>query len=614
MSISPDFDLSKPFALIAKGSTVICYQGEFHALDRLDEVHALSKSADSDIVFALPYRVIRERGFAAKGDEPILAIAATSSVTQPRQHFLERLPNTTIALTKVIAPSQSDAEYAELIAQFQSREIEGGNASQTTLSRRFSGHVADFGITTLLSLYRRLLADPGPYMTVLFRGPEQAIIGATPERHLEIRGNETIMVPIAGTLRKEDRATFPERLRRFVNDPKEINELFQVLDEEMKMMSLICPDGGTIRGPYLREIGAVVHSEYELAGKRGTNSIDALRHTLHAPTVTGSPMESAARIIERYEPDSRRYYAGEIGVYRQPRGDQPNGDLDSAILIRCAEFTSDGSFGVQAGGGVVRDSVPEDEARESRAKAMGFLAVLTGDGEPLRPYLTPELRSEVMPAFEARNAQLSPFWMQTQNLEPFQARPLPPLDLTIINNEDDFAHMLSHLFRHMGSTVNVVDNRDYEPARDHADILVIGPGPGDPTDMTQPGMVRLQAIITEMRSIGRPMLGICLGHQALAVHEALTVTRQSSSTQGMQRQVNVFGHIHHLGFYNSFSPVADDRSVARTDIACDIDAEGRINALRGPGFIGFQFHPESVMSRTGYDLLREALMMLSQTR
>ena len=180
------------------------------------------------------------------------------------------------------------------------------------------------------------------------------------------------MIPIAGTLRKDDRATFPERLARFVEDPKEINELFQVLDEEMKMMSLICPEGGKINGPYLREIGAVVHSEVR-AGRQ-------TRHQHHRGAAPYAARADRAGLADgKRRPVSLPGTSPTRGVItaarpastRRPRTDEPNGDLDCAILIRCAEIFDDGSFNVQSGGGLVRDSVPEDEARESRAKGDG---------------------------------------------------------------------------------------------------------------------------------------------------------------------------------------------------------------------------------------------------
>ena len=609
----PGLDLSRPFALLAKAGVVSCHSGALHHLQALNDIHLLARSTGRDVVFVLPYRVVRERGFAARGDEPILALAVETVTTMKVAEFAALLPDAPVSLAGEIVPSMEDDAYAAMVRRFQQTEIEGGNASQATLARRFSGRLEGFGIDTVLSLYRRLLRDDGQYMTVLFAGEQgderSFLLGATPERHLEISGNETIMNPIAGTLRKEDRETFPDRLARFVEDPKEVNELFQVVDEEMKMMSLICPEGGRIEGPFLREIGAVVHTEYQLVGKRGPDTIEALRRTLHAPTVMGSPMESAARIIAAYEPESRRYYAGEIGIYRCPRTDQPNGDLDSAILIRCAEIFADGRFDVRAGGGLVRDSDPMNEAHESRAKAMGFLRLLTGQAGA-GPYLTPELAAAAEPVLAGRNARLSPFWMNVQRHGMAPPPELTGLSLLVLNNEDDFAHMLAHMLGGLGATCQVVDSLAYDAGRDAADILVLGPGPGDPTDMSHPRMARLQEIILAARDGGTPMLGICLGHQALAVAEGLTVTRQDQSTQGLQIETRVFGAPHRLGFYNSFSPVLDDKARDRRDIRLDLDPSNRVTAMHGASFIGFQFHPESIMSETGDLLLWKALMHL----
>ncbi len=418
------------------------------------------------------------------------------------------------------------------------------------------------------------------------------------------------MIPIAGTLRKEDRETFETRLDTFLADPKEINELFQVVDEEMKIMGVICPDGGEVEGPFLREIGAVIHTEYRLIGRRGVNTMAAMRRTLHAPTVVGSPMESAARIIHKYEPEPRRYYAGEVGIYSNPRTEDPNGDIDCAILLRCAEIQGDGTFRVQAGGGIVRDSVPENEAKESRAKAMGLLGVLSGASQLKESYLTEDLCKKVAPVLKSRNVQLSSFWMNRQDPH---GKSLPMLDgvkVTILNNEDDFAHMAGHMLRTMHAEVRVVDSMAYEPSKDVSDIVIVGPGPGDPTDMTHPRMRRVQEVITDLTIRQKPLLGICLGHQSLAVNKKIDVERQTHSTQGMQRIVELKSKKHRLGFYNSFSPVYNAKARLHTDIKFDIDENDRIIAMEGVRFIGFQFHPESIMSEDGANILHRAMMRL----
>ncbi|HCM84056.1 MAG TPA: hypothetical protein DIS76_05770, partial [Rhodospirillaceae bacterium] len=441
-------DAARPFALIEKQGRLNLYQGRLHELQKLHDIHDLARRENTDVVFVLPYHIVRERGFEAKGDEPILGLAVEAQYSFKTGDMMAKLPRRDMELLGEITPNLNDADYAKMVAEFQLHEIEKGNVSQTTLSRKFQGQIKNMNLEVLLGTFRKIIEQSGHYMAVLFANPDagQFIIAATPERHLEVAGNQTIMTPIAGTLRKEDRETFPARLHKFIHDEKEINELFQVLDEEMKIMGLICPEGGTVDGPFLREVGAVVHSEYNLLGKRTLHSIDALRETLHAPTVMGSPIESAARVIAKYEPESRRYYAGEIGVYRQPRSDAPDGDLDAAILIRMAEVFADGTFYVQSGGGLVRDSVPENEARESWAKAQGILRYFTS-GMITGPYLTPELMQSICADFTARNKELSPFWMMSQNPYLDETKPLKDKTVTIINNEDNFVFMIGHIIK-----------------------------------------------------------------------------------------------------------------------------------------------------------------------
>lgn len=603
-------DAAQPFALIEKQGRLNLYQGSLHQLQKLHDIHDLARRENTDVVFVLPYHMVRERGFEARGDEPILGLAVSTQYSFKTSDMLPQLPQQNIELAGEITPNLNDADYAKMVSEFQLNEIEKGNVSQTTLSRKFKGQIKNMGLEVLLGTYRKIIEQSGHYMAVLFANPAagQFILAATPERHLEVAGNQTIMTPIAGTLRKEDRETFPQRLQAFIHDPKEINELFQVLDEEMKIMGLICPEGGTVDGPFLREVGAVVHSEYNLLGKRTLHSIDALRETLHAPTVMGSPIESAARVIAKYEPESRRYYAGEIGVYRQPRSDAPDGDLDAAILIRMAEVFSDGTFYVQSGGGLVRDSVPENEAKESWAKAQGILRYFTAD-KITGPYLTPELMQSIRADFTARNKDLSPFWMISQNPYLDETKPLKDKTVTIINNEDNFVFMIGHIIKSFGAEVRVVDTFDFD-LNDPANVIVMGPGPGDPNDKNHPRMKRLHEIAQHLLKTNRPVFGVCLGHQILALNLGLRVEQQKSSTQGMPRVVTINGEQHQLGFYNSFSPVIDQANPPQ-NLSCDVDEQGRITAMGNQKLVAFQFHPESVMSKSGRELVLQAMQRLA---
>ena len=604
---------TQSFALIEKEGMVTLYKGRVHEIAATTDIHALAEKENSDIVFILPYHTIRERGFESHGDEPVLALVVEEQ-SEPVSvaTFKDTLPTADIKLAENITPSLSDDDHAQSVIKLMDSEIEAGNASQINFSRIFKGRLENISNETLAAIYKRLLNKAGQYMTVLFvhSDAQLFIIGATPECHLHITADKTTMMPIAGTLRKEDPETFEQRLQQFLTDPKEINELYQVTDEELKMMGRICPDGGLIEGPFLREIGNVIHTFYRLAGKRLPDSIDSLRHTLHAPTVVGSPMESAAHIVKKYEPESRRYYAGEIGIYnyKNRTGGYTHGEMDVAILIRCAEIAGDGTFRVQAGGGIVRDSEPASETRETRAKASVMIAALTGETADIPIYLTEDLHRKYHPLLMQRNKHLSAFWMQTQTGQQEKLG----LSVSIINNEDDFAFMIAHMVRSLGCDVDVIDTFAFDETKNNSDIVIIGPGPGDINDANNKRMVALRKKITALRDRKKPLLGICLGHQALSTLEDISVVRQRRSTQGTQRIANVFGKDYRLGFYNSFSPIYTEDVAARNDLEVSTDEEGRIIAMEGHNFIGFQFHPESIMSEFGDELLGEALKRLTK--
>ena len=134
-------DTNRAFALIEKDGRVSCYQGTCHKLEHIDDIHKLAQQSGRDIAFALPYRVIRERGFEARGDEPILAIEIEVALTIPTAQLAEELQDAKIILSEEIKTSLSDQDYADLVHKFQQNEIERGNASQVTLARRFSGQI-----------------------------------------------------------------------------------------------------------------------------------------------------------------------------------------------------------------------------------------------------------------------------------------------------------------------------------------------------------------------------------------------------------------------------------------------------------------------------------------
>src|SRR5690606_26981262 len=117
----------------------------------------------------------------------------------------------------------------------------------------------------------------------------------------------------------------------FLADRKEAEELYMVLDEELKMMARVCDAGGRVRGPYLKEMARLAHTEYFIEGRGARDPREILKETMFAPTVTGSPLENACRVIARYEPEGRGYYSGVVALVGRDTAGRRT--LDSAILI-----------------------------------------------------------------------------------------------------------------------------------------------------------------------------------------------------------------------------------------------------------------------------------------
>lgn len=113
-------------------------------------------------------------------------------------------------------------------------------------------------------------------------------MGATPERHISVRDGVAVMNPISGTYRYPSDGPTLDGVMEFLADRKEADELYMVVDEELKMMTQVCPSGVRVVGPHLKEMARLAHTEYFIEGETNRDVRDILRETLLAPTVTGS--------------------------------------------------------------------------------------------------------------------------------------------------------------------------------------------------------------------------------------------------------------------------------------------------------------------------------------
>ena len=210
-----------------------------------------------------------------------------------------------------------------------------------------------------------------------------------------------------------------------------------VVDEELKMMSAVCSDGGRITGPHLKEMSRLTHTEYVLRGRSRLDPRDILRETMFAPTVTGSPMQNACTVITRHERTPRGYYSGVAALFTPAHATrswpgEPTHDLDAPILIRTA-YLADGRLRVPGRRDARAPLRPvrrgQRDARQGRGRARRDRrdpARPTAPSRRCRP--APSTRTRRRPSrapladdpaiaslLASRNARLASFWLNPQD-------------------------------------------------------------------------------------------------------------------------------------------------------------------------------------------------------
>ncbi|WP_455355531.1 anthranilate synthase family protein [Streptomyces sp. SYSU K217416] len=607
-----------PFALLRRRTpgrdhdTVEVLLGGVREVARLADIPIGAKGT----LALVPFRQIRERGFDVRDDgTPLSVLVAEESYELPLADVLDALPAHDVRVEGG-AFDVADDEYAGIVERVIRDEIGQGEGANFVIRRTFEGRIPGFGRADALALFRRLLAgERGEYWTYVVHTGDRTLVGASPEVHVRMSGGTVVMNPISGTYRYPDGGPTVESLLEFLGDRKETEELSMVVDEELKMMCTVGDMGGVVVGPRLKEMSHLAHTEYELRGRSSLDVRDVLRETMFAATVTGSPVQNACRVIERHEVGGRSYYAGALAlVGRDASGAQT---LDSPILIRTADIDPAGRLRVPVGATLVRHSDPASEVAETHAKAAGVLAALgvrpgRPEDEAVRPRLADDPR--VRAALDARRADLAPFWLRMQSRSAELSG-----EVLVIDGEDTFTSMLAHVLRSTGLEVTV--RRYDEPGlreaalrhAGHAGPVVLGPGPGNPEDASDPKMRLLRGLAADLlREHRHGLLGVCLGHELMAAELGLPIVRKAEPAQGAQTVIDLFGREEVVGFYNTFAASCDAEAageLALHGVEVSRDAvTGEVHALRGAhGFAGVQFHPESVLTLRGAAIVAELL-------
>jgi len=302
--------------------------------------------------------VIRLEQLAADGAQPLAEPMVDPPSPSPE------LPDVSVSMT------YNQWESAVDVAK---ERILDGDIFQVVLSQRFSFELG----ADPFDFYRVLRqVNPSPYMYFV-RMPELSLAGSSPEPMVKLVDNRVISRPIAGTRRRGATEEEDRRLGAELREhPKEIAEHVMLIDLARNDVGRVVEFGTeqVDEMMVLERYSHVMHLTSQVSGElaSGKTPIDVLRATLPAGTVSGAPKVRAMEIIDELEPVKRGPYAGVVGYV------DFSGTIDTAIAIRTLVVGADGIAHVQAGAGIVADSVAEHEDLECRNKARGLLSAVPG--------------------------------------------------------------------------------------------------------------------------------------------------------------------------------------------------------------------------------------------
>ena len=263
--------------------------------------------------------------------------------------------------------SNTDYQDFKKMVEKAKKLIFEGEIFQVVLSRIFKKKINN----KPLSIYRALRhLNPSPYLFYMsFK--EFTIVGSSPEILIKLDDKKVTIRPIAGTRKRGVNKKEDDKLKRdLLNDPKEISEHLMLLDLGRNDISRVSKPG-TVKVTdkmYIEYFSHVMHivSNIEAKLKNKKDSTDVLFSGFPAGTVTGAPKIRAIEIIEKLEKSRRNIYAGSVGYISN------NGDLNTCIALRTALIKNNYIY-IQAGAGIVADSKPINEFKETENKALAIL-------------------------------------------------------------------------------------------------------------------------------------------------------------------------------------------------------------------------------------------------
>lgn len=352
---------------------------------------------------AVNYDATDERVEAAWADAVDRLDRMTADLAEPAESTVAVVDSDALddALAEV-GSNFTEAAFEQMVEDAK-EAIRAGEVFQVVVSQRFSTPCP----TDALDVYRVLRAsNPSPYMYLLRLpapdGTAYDVVGSSPEALVKVTGRRAITHPIAGS---RPRGATPEEDRVLAEDlladPKERSEHVMLVDLGRNDLQRVCKPGtvDVVEFMTVRRYSHVTHLESTVVGEISDDrtAYDVLAATFPAGTLSGAPKPRALQLIEQWEPSRRGVYGGVVGYL------DFHGDLDMAIAIRTA-VVKDGIAHVQAGAGIVADSVPQSEYQETVNKAAAALRAVAAAGALRTVAATPPATPPASPAAEGTRA------------------------------------------------------------------------------------------------------------------------------------------------------------------------------------------------------------------
>jgi len=479
--------------------------------------------------------------------------------------------------------SHSDEEHANIVQQIK-KSITAGELYQLNFGRTWQGPL---GEDPACVFHRLATNNPAPFSGYIEAADlGLALASSSPEILLETIDGTVMTAPIKGTRPRGSDADQESLLRRdLVHDKKERAEHRMLVDLERNDLGIVAKPGSVHQSRFDVEAYAnVQHLVSQVTGilDEERDGIDALQALFPGGSITGCPKTVVCAAIDELERKPRSFWTGSMGWI-----DLHTGDSTWNILIRTLEarYTPEGWHGIViAGGGITIESNPEAEVAEAIWKAAALRRACG--------WLNPD--TKLIPKGELG---IYPLYLEQQ---PFTPEETFGLNIAFIDNLDSFSHNIIHALRALGCNVEIFDGRGDIVEFEH-DAIVIGPGPGRP---------EISPLSMHAARLDIPILGICLGHQAIGLTRGMRLIESPlgpvhgvpstviANGEGLLRQGN-----HVMTRYNSLIlSGAGDVSITAKDETGTLAME-----IRDGDTYGVQFHPESIGSNGGMEVLVEFL-------